>query len=405
MAATALRLQTRDARKKLAPRDKPYFLELRRGLALGYRRGSEGGSWLLREFNPRAGKNGRGGYVQHRLGAADDDVPADGTVILSWSDAQTKALGVDRPTVAKPGKYTVDLAAEDYFTVRAKESDTAGDRLTYKASIQATREGIPKLGDRSVSELTTGDLKRWLAALVPQTTDREERRRAQATANRHWNLLRAILNSAYENELARVPSADAWRRVRPYENVDRPRTRTITAAEARELLKALPPVLRVLAHASLYTGLRLGEILALRVQDVADKAVHVRHSKSGRARSVPLSTEGMSFFEGAAIGKPNDAFLFEPLSRIAISRGMRAACTAAQITPPATFHDLRRSYGSLLLNAGASADAIQELLGHADLRMTRRAYAHMLDETLQKTVQQHLPSFLQDAPKKPKRRR
>jgi integrase len=72
---------------------------------------------------------------------------------------------------------------------------------------------------------------------------------------------------------------------------------------------------------------------------------------------------------------------------------MRAACEAAEIYPPATFLDLRRSYGSLLLNSGAAADVISELLGHADMRMTRRAYAHLLDQTLRKAVTQHLPCF------------
>jgi integrase len=64
-----------------------------------------------------------------------------------------------------------------------------------------------------------------------------------------------------------------------------------------------------------------------------------------------------------------------------------------KIAPPAVFHDLRRSYGSLLLNAGADAEVIQELLGHADLRMTRRAYAHLLNATVAKTVKKKLPSF------------
>ena len=71
---------------------------------------------------------------------------------------------------------------------------------------------------------------------------------------------------------------------------------------------------------------------------------------------------------------------------------MRKACTEAQISPPAVFHDLRRSYGSLLLNAGAAADHIQELLGHADLRMTRRTYAHIAGATLTKAVKK-LPRF------------
>ena len=55
--------------------------------------------------------------------------------------------------------------------------------------------------------------------------------------------------------------------------------------------------------------------------------------------------------------------------------------------------NLRRSYGSLLLNAGANAEVIQELLGHADMRMTRRVYAHLLNVTIANTVKSKLPSF------------
>ena len=69
------------------------------------------------------------------------------------------------------------------------------------------------------------------------------------------------------------------------------------------------------------------------------------------------------------------------------------SCAAAKIAPRAVFHDLRRSYGSLLLNAGANAEVIQELLGHADMRMTRRVYAHLLNVTIANTVKSKLPSF------------
>jgi site-specific recombinase XerD len=83
----------------------------------------------------------------------------------------------------------------------------------------------------------------------------------------------------------------------------------------------------------------------------------------------------------------------EEWSRIQVSRLMKRLRAAAEIAPPAVFHDLRRSYGSLLLNAGADAEVIQELLGHADRRMTRRAYAHLLNATVAKTVKKKLPSF------------
>jgi integrase len=40
------------------------------------------------------------------------------------------------------------------------------------------------------------------------------------------------------------------------------------------------------------------------------------------------------------------------------------------------FHDLRRTTGSLLLQAGVSIEAISGLLGHSDIRITKRIYAH-----------------------------
>jgi integrase len=384
MPTPSLRLQTREARKKLQPRDKPYFFELRRGLHLGYRRGTEGGSWLLREF-----RSGR--YVQRRLAAADDDAQADGVSVLSWTDAQARALGTDRPTVTKPGRYTVAQAAEAYFETR-QQGTRGQDFMTYKAFIEAEREGIPDLGERSVSELTTGDLEKWLAVQIPQIDDKDERRAAQATANRRWNVLRAILNSAFRKDSARVPSDGAWRRVRAFPKADRPRTRTISAAEAKRLLSALEGPMRNLARGALLTGLRLGELESLTAADVGKDLIRVRESKSGKPRTVPINKAGATFFAQLITEKAADERVFEQVSRIGVSRQMRAGCIAAKIDPPAVFHDLRRSYGSLLLNAGAAADHIQELLGHADLRMTRRAYAHMKDKTLEKAVKK-LPSF------------
>jgi integrase len=379
MANTAsIRLHTREARKKLERRDKPYFVELRRGLALGYRRGATGGAWLLREFRGER-------YVQRRLAAADDDVPSDGIAVLSWQEAQSKALGLDRPTITKPGKYTVAEAAQEYFDTRS--ATTPHDAHTWRQFIE------PKLGDKAIAELTTGDVERWLAQQVPATSDKEQRRRSQATANRRFSVLRAILNSAYRKDSARVPSADAWRRVRAFQKVDRARQRFLSEAEATALLAALAPPLRALATGALYTGCRLGELLELRVANVTDGRVHIVHSKSGAARHVPLTKAGRAFFAEQVEGKKREAAVFEPVNRVEISRQMRAGCAAAGVVPSAVFHDLRRSYGSLLLNSGAATETIQSLLGHADPRMTRRAYAHLLDSTMQQTVEEHLPAF------------
>ncbi len=166
MVTTVKRLKSPTARKGLSvPADKksrvePYFVPHSQGVSIGYRPGTEpgtAGSWLLREF--QVGKP-RGRYVKRTLGTADDLVPADGASVLSWDDVQRIAGGDQRPTVTKPGRLTVAQAAEGYFATRQGAADQ--DRLTYKAFIEAERDGIPDLGERSVSELTTGDLKNGL---------------------------------------------------------------------------------------------------------------------------------------------------------------------------------------------------------------------------------------------------
>jgi integrase len=381
----SVRLATREARRKLLVRDKPYFLELRRGLALGYRRGTEGGSWLLREF--------RGGrYVQRRLGAADDDIPADGVAVLSWDDAQKASLVAERPTVSKPSRLTLNEAAETYFGTRS--GDIKHDQWLYRATMEAP------LGAKSVADLTTGDVERWLSqqAVVSKheagVDERETRRAAQATANRRWTLLRAILNSAYRKDPARVPSADAWRRVRAFQRVDKPRSRFLSAVEAKALLANIKPRFAALVRGALYTGCRLGELLRLTVAEVSKDAVSIANAKGGQHRIIPLSGEGARFFKALTKDQESAALAFglpdTGALRVGLTRAMSAACEAAEIEP-ATFHDLRRSYGSLMLNSGASGAEVQRLLGHADQRMTLRVYAHLLEPTLRAAVNAHAP--------------
>jgi integrase len=381
-----IRLQTREARRKLAVRHEPYWHELRRGLHIGYRKGGSGGVWWLREF-----RNGR--YAKRRLGIADDELDANATAVFSWSDALAVALGEERPTAHAAAPYTVSDALDDYFAHRAAKSPTVSleiDRSKAQAVI------TPKVGESKVAALTTRELLRWRDGLVSASEDREAMRRAQATANRNWTVLRAALNHAYAT--GKVPADEAWRRIKPFRNVDRPRTRFLSVAESKRILNAMPADFRHLARGALYTGLRLGELLALRVAHVTDEQVQVRHSKAGRPRTVPLSAEGSEFFDEITAGRAGDDLVFprhdgQPWRRMDASRYMARASVAAKIRPPATFHDLRRSYASLLINRGTDAEVIRELLGHADLRMTIRAYAHLLNRTVAKVVKKKLPSF------------
>jgi integrase len=70
---------------------------------------------------------------------------------------------------------------------------------------------------------------------------------------------------------------------------------------------------------------------------------------------------------------------------------MQAACEAAKIEPRATFHTLRHTYGSLLVNQGGSLHVISKALGHADTRMTQRVYAHLQEDVMRKELEKSLP--------------
>ena len=136
----ALRLQTREARRKLAPRHQPYYIELRRGLHLGYRRGTAGSSWYLREFKADVAYPSGGRYIKRRLGLTDDELPANGRTRLSWEDATRLALAEERPTVTKPGKLTLGEAAQDYFDTRT--ATTPHDKNTWARFIAPSRLAI-----------------------------------------------------------------------------------------------------------------------------------------------------------------------------------------------------------------------------------------------------------------------
>src|SRR6516164_5429009 len=90
------KLDTRSARSRLTARRQPYWTVISRGCALGYRRGTNGGTWIGR-FRDDTGR-------QHyeALGATDDARDADGLSVLSFPQAQARA--------------------RDYFTRKAREA-------------------------------------------------------------------------------------------------------------------------------------------------------------------------------------------------------------------------------------------------------------------------------------------
>lgn len=140
------------------------------------------------------------------------------------------------------------------------------------------------------------------------------------------------------------------------------------------------------------TGLRKGELIALRWQDVdwIAQRVRVRRNhvlgefdtpKSRRStRSVPMSRrvarELDQWQQTTRWGRPDDLVFAEPASGEVLRRGalMRRYCRAlkaAQLEPTHRFHDLRHTFGTQMAAAGVPMRTLQEWMGHRDISTTQ----------------------------------
>jgi integrase len=185
----------------------------------------------------------------------------------------------------------------------------------------------------------------------------------------------------------------AWRRVRPFQKVSAARVRYLTDDEAQRLANACQPDLRALVTAALFTGARYNELASLRASDFDDAngTVHIGESKGGKPRHVVLTDEGRAFFRRVAAGRAKDAVMLPRADgrrwrKSEQFRPMREACAAATIVPPASFHVLRHTYASRLTMRGVPIAVIAAQLGHADLRITARHYAHLAPSYVADTI-------------------
>jgi len=108
--------------------------------------------------------------------------------------------------------------------------------------------------------------------------------------------------------------------------------------------------------------------------------------KSNRERTVPLVAEVTDMLARKERRAP---FVFvdergRSFSPTQLNRALRNACDRARIRQ-ITSHKLRHTFASHLAAAGASMKAIQELLGHSDLKVTMR-YAHLSHSSLEATI-------------------
>ena len=168
---------------------------------------------------------------------------------------------------------------------------------------------------------------------------------------------------------------------------------------------------------TLYTGLRLGEVLALRWEDYNGKEIDVNeqyqrstlfHDDGTREttyvfkkilktassrRSVPLPAPAIELLESLAskcIAKEEKGLIFNiegsPIGRKKPDRRVKSLCRVLGI-PARNFHSLRHTYATRLFESGIEPKTVQVLLGHSDIKMTLDIYTHVMQGSKDKAVE------------------
>jgi integrase len=172
------------------------------------------------------------------------------------------------------------------------------------------------------------------------------------------------------------------------------------------LLSSLSEPCRTLVVIAVLTGLRIGELLALRWKhvDFAHDAIHVRETvyeghfgtpktKSGR-RDVPMSQpvrEALLAQPRAATGADSETLIFAsrngtPLNaKNLLRRVLQPACRERGL-PVVGWHSFRHTHATLLGEVGESLRTAQAILGHSDLKTTLNVYTHAIPESQKRAV-------------------
>ena len=194
-----------------------------------------------------------------------------------------------------------------------------------------------------------------------------------STANRELALLKRMFNLAIDWEL--YLGTNPVRKVKFFQEINLG-FRILSEEEETKLLVNATPYIQDLIVFDLNTGLRIGEILSLRWEsvDLEKGLLSVFAHKTHKTRTVPINSEARRVLEVWALGRKNEFVFYNHETGkpfVDLDEGLALACRKAGIEG-ITWHKLRHTFASRLVNRGVDIVTVQQLLGHSTVVTTMR---------------------------------
>ena len=266
--------------------------------------------------------------------------------------------------------------------------------------------------DRPCSRITTEDVAKLHDSLG---------RKAKYAANRQVERIRAVYNFGIKAKLYRGENPAAG--MEKFE--ERPRTRYLLDEELPQFKKALDAApsrdFRHYIWLSFLTAARKGDVLSMRWTDVdlERKVWTVPDPKSGHPYSINLVPQVVDILEERRKSQRRKSrrktlvesnFVFPGTGKTGhvtdYKKQWRSLLRAAKLDYPngerlrPTLHDLRRSFGTHMLNNGFPLEVVSKMLGHANIAITSRAYAHVSNERVAEAAEKTAAALAGMRPRK-----
>lgn len=403
-------------RRSLQPRTAPYFILLSYCRHVGFQKQSaSGGNWVARV------RNRDGGYKQHRLGLthqmgfeeavrnAEDWFAKPEIAAIA---AEPYQLGSKRSLSICPigSVPTVASAMQNYLEWKA----IAATRSHFETLVSLINYYIvPNLAFIPLEEFNGRHFGDFCLRVIetppkrgredPRTRSKlpdlsqEALRKRKKTMNALVSILRGAFLLAWER--GDLDSDKPIRCLRRLPNVDRPRIVFLSRQQCQKLLDTCSDDLRILVQAALYTGCRANELCKMRVGDldIGGCAVFVSSLKGMRQRFVFLPPEGLEFFQSIAGSRAPSENLFKRTNGGIWSSEYKSHFQKARklsgLPNSVTFHGLRHTYASQLIQGGASLLTVAEQLGHRNVQTVSTTYGHLCAHQREEEVRRSFEAF------------
>ncbi len=305
-----------------------------------------------------------------------------------------------RLDLAKQGKYTVGTWMDAWFENVAKIKVRPSSHQTYRGYIDNHIK--PNIGNIPLEKLTTMELQKLYRKLL--TSGRVERIEAEkhpkGLSAKTVRNIHQVISSAMDFAIAQRIILENPCKAVALPKLEHKEMQTIPAEQLQAFLsEAKATGVYEMYYIELATGLRRGELLGLKWEDIDMKQgiIRVRRQVSridGKIVEAPLKTKNS--YRAVTISpqavevlkaqkaKTSDEYVFPspnggPISPDSVNNMLHRVLDRAGI-PRVRFHDVRHSYAVASIRSGDNIKTVQENLGHATAAFTLDVYGHVTEQ-------------------------